>query len=79
MSRNASAVIIKEETEAYIQDKAEELGAQIRAEITLSEDDFPIPVSVVIRGSPAEHIRGRLQRILETDVGIEKENITWIG
>lgn len=79
MSRAALSDIIKAETEAYIQDKAAELGAQIDADVVVSNDEFPVPVSAVIRGTVTDQLRNGIQEILSTNVGIAKENITWIG
>ena len=79
MSREALSYIIKTETEAYIQDKATELGAQIDVAVTLSSEEIPVPVSAVIRGTFTDQIRENVQEILFTDIGIAKENITWIG
>lgn len=79
MTRNALADIIKEEIEAYIQDKAAEMGAEISADVMVSDDDFPVPTAIVIRGTLAAYTRDCLQQVLCTDLGIAKENLTWIG
>lgn len=79
MSREALADIIKEETEAYILDKAKELGAEISADIIVSDDDIPVPTAAVIRGTLTAHTRDFLEEVLCTKLGIAKENLTWIG
>lgn len=71
--------IIKAETEAYILDKAAELGADVTAEVTLSADAVPVPVGVQISGQASPYARNLLRSILEDDLGITKENQLWIG
>lgn len=70
---------IKQETEAYILDKAAQLGAEIRVEVGLSEDPLPRPVSVQIRGNIAPYSKQKLQAILSQELGIAKENQIWTG
>lgn len=79
MSRDALSDIIKEETEAYIQDKANELGAEISADVIVSDNDIPVPVAAVIRGALTAYARDSLEEVLCTELGIAKENLTWIG
>ena len=70
---------IKQETEAYIQNKATQLNAEIDVEVILNRGDPPIPIGAVISGSVIPYIRQRLENILETQLGIAKENIEWTG
>ena len=70
---------IKAEAEAYILDKAQSLGCDIQVQITVSDDETPIPVSVVITGTVEPHIRRELEAIIENDLGIHKEQQQWIG
>lgn len=79
MAAKAAGEIIKEETEAYILDKAAELDAQIHAEIILSEDNPPVPIAVKLYGEPAPYIRRQLQVLLQSELGISKENQQWSG
>lgn len=71
--------IIKKETQAYILDKATELGAQIRVDVKLSQDPLPYPVSVEIRGSVSPYCRQKLQQLLSRELSIAKENQIWTG
>ena len=71
--------IIKDETEAYILDKAEALGADIEVDVTVSGDYQPIPKSVCIIGNVSPYAKARLENILEEDLGIGKEGQLWIG
>lgn len=79
LAKRAMADIIKAETETYILDKAYEMGSEISVEVSLSEDEFPVPESVVITGSLTPNARSSLQELLYSQIGIAKENIKWIG
>ena len=69
---------IKERTEAYILDKANALQANLQVEVVLSDDyDMPVPVSVRLSGSISPYAKMQLQRALEDDLGIPKENQVW--
>lgn len=78
-ARNSLAEIIKEQTEAYILDKAAELELSLEVEVFLSGDKIPIPESVRIAGHASEQARGRMEYYLETELGIAKEHQTWTG
>ena len=45
LARDSMADIIKEETEAYILDKAADLHANLRVEVTVGEDNLPAAVT----------------------------------
>ena len=70
---------IKQETESYIQEKAAAMGTQISAKVSLSNDDLPVPVSVVMSGAISPAVKQKLQDLIETQLGITKENTQWIG
>lgn len=77
MANNAMGELIKQNVEAYILDKANSLGADVDIEITVSNDNPPVPISVVIRGTVAPYTKVRLQQMLENDFEITKENQLW--
>lgn len=79
MSDNMRRKGIKEGLEAYILDKAMDHGAQIQVEVTLSEDDPPLPCTALISGNISPLEKSELSRILEKDLGIPKEAQLWIG
>lgn len=79
MRRDAMAEIIKDQTEAYILDKAQTLAASLSVEVSLSDTAIPVPQSVRIQGAVSPYARNVLERILEDDLGIAKENQSWIG
>ncbi len=79
LAQKARYKLIKDSCEAYILDKATELGLQITVEIELDDQSFPQPESVVIRGNISPYAKVQLQQILTSDLGIAKENQTWTG
>lgn len=70
------SAIIAEKTEAYICDKANQLGLNCRAEVSVSsgEGGVPLPDGVAIRGPYS----GALARWMEEEVGIPAENQIWL-
>ena len=71
--------IIKAETEAYILDKATALNLELSVEVSISEDDTPVPVAVCLSGEASPYARQQLQGTLQSDLGIAKENQLWTG
>ena len=71
----AMASIIAEQTEAYILDKAGELGAEVtvRVETRTGGDGVPVPWSAELTGARSE----ALASALETELGIPAERQVW--
>ena len=78
-AKHAMATLIKDESEAYIRNKAAELGTIISVCIRLNDDPIPTPVFATVTGQLSGHIRTQLETAMTSDLGIAKENITWIG
>lgn len=78
ISRAALREGIKERTEAYILDKALELGAEVVPIVTVSQEDIPVPESVCIEGEVSPYVKTKLTIILENELGIPREAQTWI-
>ena len=76
-TKNALAQLISQRTQAYILDKAQALNTALEVEVTLSDDEIPIPVKVRLAGKVSPYAKGRLQAMLEEELGIEKENQIW--
>ena len=75
LSREAAGVFsdgIARRLEAYIEDKAEGLGASVRAEVTA--DSRGVPVGVTLRGAYC----AELAEIVEGELGVAKEKQVWI-
>ncbi len=68
---------IKQQTEAYILDKAASLDAALTVEVTLSGDELPTPCSVILEGRISPYAKSRLAELISDDLGISKENQTW--
>lgn len=79
LAEESMGQIIKEETQAYILDKARSLGCSLEAEVILGEGEVPVPESVCITGSISAQNRKQLEEILERELGISKEKQQWIG
>lgn len=77
LAQESMADIIKAETEAYILDKAEALNAVLTVEVTVSEEN--LPMAVKLSGEVSPYARQQLQAIIQTDLGIAKENQQWTG
>ncbi len=68
---------IKETTETYIENKADEIGATVQAEVTLDGGEYPIPTAARIIGSlNAEQVR-ELSSYLTDALGIPAEKQEW--
>ncbi len=79
ITRQSMADIIKSDTEAYILDKAAALEVNLTAEVSLSEDDVPVPVGVILSGAVSPYARSQLTNVIERDLGIPKEKQLWTG
>ena len=77
-NRDLVAEIIKEKTQAYILDKASQLGLTITADVTVGGDGaYPYPESVRLTGQADAHRAQQLQRYIETELAIAKEKQRW--
>lgn len=74
--RNAAlASVIAERTAAYIEDKADEFGASVRAEVATEESGgVPLPASVTLYGRK----NAALSAYIARELGIAEERQTWI-
>lgn len=76
-SRNYLAQCIKEQTEAYILDKARGFGADVEVAVTLSADAWPSPVGVTVSGTISPYVKQQLMHCIEDDLGIRGEDQIW--
>lgn len=79
IAEDSRRAYIKQETEAYILDKAAGLGLTPEVDVTLSIHDPPVPVAVTFRGEISFHTKQQLEQILTEELDISKENLQWIG
>lgn len=70
--------IIKEQSESYILDKANALGADLRVNITISQANPPVPVSVQLEGNLSPYAKKQLKQIIAKDLGIPEGEQAWI-
>lgn len=73
------AEVIRTECEAYILDKAEELGIAVTPEVTVSQEELPLPVRVILLGTATPEQKEILSRMITKDLGIAKEDQHWSG
>lgn len=79
MARKSLAGIIKENAEAYILDKAAELQGELTVDITVTNEDLPVPAAAMFSGRVSPLEKAWLETIMERDLGIPKENLRWSG
>ncbi len=77
-SHEAISSIIKDRTEAYILDKAAQFNAQLDVQITLSNDDIPKPIGVLIQGAISPYGKQSMKELIDNDLGIPEEAQLWI-
>lgn len=69
--------IIKDRIQAYIKNKAAAYGADIIANVILSEEDNLTPESVVIEGDITPYKKKLLKKIISEDLGIPEDAQVW--
>ena len=75
-AQEARAEYIKASCETYILDRARQLGGEIQVQVFLDEN--LIPAFTEIEGTLSPSTQTQLQNILTEELGIPKENQTWI-
>ncbi len=68
---------IKAQCEAYILEKAEDLGASIQVQVQLSQDPIPAPEAVELEGEISPYAKRILSDTICQDLGIGKEAQSW--
>ena len=77
-----SRLVIQSECEEYIKDKATVLGMKdiiVKVTARWNSDGFWMPETVTLQAVCSQEEKVRLSDIIETELGIEKGNQTWIG
>lgn len=78
IAASAEKTIISQECETYILDKAEDLNANLTADVTVEERDGElVPVFIALNGDTLPEIQQQLSAVIEADLGIPKENQLW--
>ena len=78
-SRESLRKIIMEKTQAYILNKASELGADITVELELSRDSPYLPKKVTLFGTITPYAKQQMAEFMESELGIAKEDQRWIS
>lgn len=76
-AKKALAEGISTRVEAYILDKAAQMGVSLTVRIALSDDAIPVPQKVWLQGNVSPYAKSRLQTVMEQELGIDKENQIW--
>lgn len=74
-----TSAFIKEKTESYILNKAAELGAQIDVDVSLTDDNLPVPDEITVCGVLSPYAKKQLSDQIRNDLGIEEDNQIWIS
>lgn len=72
-----AAGIIKTQVEAYILDKANNLGLQIAVEVELDDNNNSVPCGAVVTGAVSPYAKSVMGTYMEEQLGIPKENQKW--
>lgn len=76
-AQSAMEDIIIEELEAYILDKAASLDTSVEVALQLNGD--LLPASILVKGEVTASARRELEKLLEEELGVPKENQAWTG
>jgi len=76
-AQESVSAIIKEQTQAYILDKAKSYGLDMSVEVTLSDAQIPEPISVKLSGKVSPYNKKILSEVIEKDLGIPTEAQIW--
>ena len=79
LTRSQLQDVIKQQCETYILDKALSYQTALRVDIVLSQDDVPVPDGVYLHGNISPYVKSVLQKWLNDEMGIPKENQIWSG
>jgi len=78
-AREAMSEIIIAQTQAYILDKADALGAQLAVTVELSGDMPPVPCGVRLEGRVSPYAKKVISDMIEQELGIGMEEQIWTG
>ena len=76
---HAHGAYIIETMESYISSRAEEMGAEVTAQVTLQEGTIGQPKEVTLSGRVSPYLKNRICQMIETELGIEKDQQIWIS
>lgn len=77
-AQEAMSQIISTRTQAYILDKANELGAELTVAVFLTDEAPPVPFGVQLTGKISPYNKTILSNWLDKNLGITPEEQIWI-
>ena len=77
VAQNEISIYIKEQTEAYILDKAFDLGLDISVDVTLTEEMPPEIASVSVKGFASPFAQKQIMILIREDLGVAEECLVW--
>lgn len=78
-AKESSAKFIKEKSEAYVLNKASELGAQVSVNVNLSDTELPTPSQITVCGTVSPYIKMKLTECIREELGIVEDDQEWIS
>ena len=77
IAQDAMAQLIKNRCEAYILDKAADLGVSLDVRVSLTSQQLPVPQRVVLTGAVSPYQKSVITEYLKEQLGIDGEEIQW--
>lgn len=68
---------VRRTAETYIENEAKELGGLLQAEVTLSDGEYPVPVSVILIGTLTPEQVQAVSAYIETALNIPASRQEW--
>lgn len=68
---------VRQSAETYIENEAKSLGGTLQAEVTVSDEDYPVPVSVILIGSMTPEDANTVSEYIQTALGIPADRQEW--
>lgn len=68
---------ISDGLEAYLLDKAKQMGLELEIDVLVSYDDFPLPEKVYLSGDANPYAKKRLMQIIEEELGVMEDDQLW--
>ena len=77
VAENQTADIIKSQVEAYVLEKAADMGLEITVEVELDGSNGYVPCAVALSGKASPYAQAQLATYIEDTLGIAKEKQKW--
>lgn len=68
---------IKEQCETYIIDKAMSYQTQLDVDITLTNDEMPLPSAVLLKGNISPYVKSIIATWIQDEMGIPEDHQIW--